>query len=191
MAQTVVSQVGPPLLARPEGLTGEIPEIIDNANKLLASAVTVLNWQAGEAVVDYPDPASSELPVKSLQLQVQAAGRALAAYRGQVAALSEKISAVQSGGRLSALQVGDAQAPLATHLPCARPSRTVRAALRSAPHVRRKSRARTRMRRSQWKATAPQLVPINVAGLTHHVPPWLIPAVRRGLVDLDRQAWPC
>lgn len=52
---------------------------------------------------------------------------------------------------------------------------------------RRTSRSRTRHRRSQWKTTAPQLVPITVDGVTRHVPPRLLTAVRRGLIDLDRR----
>jgi large subunit ribosomal protein L32 len=48
------------------------------------------------------------------------------------------------------------------------------------------SRANTRHRRSQWKATVPQLVPVTVAGVTRYVPPWLVTAVRRGLIDPER-----
>jgi large subunit ribosomal protein L32 len=47
---------------------------------------------------------------------------------------------------------------------------------------RRKSRARTRMRRSQWKAEAPDLVPIQLAGRRHLVPRAQIAAYRRGLL---------
>lgn len=39
---------------------------------------------------------------------------------------------------------------------------------------RRLSRANTHARRSQWKATAPDLVPIVLAGSTHLVPRRLI-----------------
>ncbi|MFT4083983.1 MAG: 50S ribosomal protein L32 [Nocardioides sp.] len=50
---------------------------------------------------------------------------------------------------------------------------------------RRLSRSNTRHRRSAWSAatTAPDLVPVFVAGRTHHVPRRLVRAVRRGLVD--------
>ncbi|MFW6772696.1 50S ribosomal protein L32 [Nocardioides sp. CPCC 205120] len=48
---------------------------------------------------------------------------------------------------------------------------------------RRTSRSNTRHRRSAWKATAPDLVPVAVAGEEHAVPRRLLPAVRRGLVD--------
>lgn len=39
---------------------------------------------------------------------------------------------------------------------------------------RKKSRANTRHRRAQWKATAPELVPITVAGETRLVPRRLV-----------------
>jgi large subunit ribosomal protein L32 len=48
---------------------------------------------------------------------------------------------------------------------------------------RRMSRSNTRHRRSQWKATAPDLVPVTVAGETHRVPRRLVAAVHAGLVD--------
>ncbi|GAB3254355.1 50S ribosomal protein L32 [Alteromonas gracilis] len=48
---------------------------------------------------------------------------------------------------------------------------------------RRMSRSNTRHRRSQWKATAPDLVPIVVDGEEHRVPRRLVRAVQRGLVD--------
>ena len=48
---------------------------------------------------------------------------------------------------------------------------------------RRTSRSNTRHRRSQWKADAPDLVPVTVAGVTHRVPRNLVRAVQRGLVD--------
>ncbi|MGQ4600590.1 50S ribosomal protein L32 [Nocardia sp. R6R-6] len=51
---------------------------------------------------------------------------------------------------------------------------------------RRKSRSNTRHRRSQWKATAPQLIPVTVNGVVRRVPPRLVAAVKRGLIDLDR-----
>ena len=50
---------------------------------------------------------------------------------------------------------------------------------------RRKSRANTHHRRSQWKATPPDLVEIVVNGKSHKVPRRLIPAIRRGVLDLD------
>lgn len=48
---------------------------------------------------------------------------------------------------------------------------------------RRMSRSNTRHRRSQWRADAPDLVPVVVDGVEHRVPRRLLPAVRRGLVD--------
>lgn len=48
---------------------------------------------------------------------------------------------------------------------------------------RRTSRSNTRHRRSQWKATPADLVPVVVAGETHQVPRRLVRAVQRGLVD--------
>ncbi|GAA4814999.1 50S ribosomal protein L32 [Nocardioides caeni] len=48
---------------------------------------------------------------------------------------------------------------------------------------RRTSRSNTRHRRSQWRATAPDLVPITVDGVEHRVPRRLVAAVQRGLVD--------
>jgi len=50
---------------------------------------------------------------------------------------------------------------------------------------RRTSRSNTRHRRSQWKASAPDLVPISVDGETHHVPRRLVRAVERGYVSPD------
>ncbi|MDC7122278.1 50S ribosomal protein L32 [Cellulomonas fimi] len=50
---------------------------------------------------------------------------------------------------------------------------------------RRLSRARTRARRSQWKASEPALVPVTVDGRTVHVPRRLVRAVERGLLRLD------
>ncbi|KZS71645.1 50S ribosomal protein L32 [Mycobacterium kansasii] len=52
---------------------------------------------------------------------------------------------------------------------------------------RRTSRANTRSRRSQWKATSTELVGVTVAGRKHKVPRRLIKAARLGLVDLDRR----
>lgn len=48
---------------------------------------------------------------------------------------------------------------------------------------RRTSRSNTRHRRAQWKAAAPDLVPITVAGEVYRVPRALVRAVQRGLVD--------
>jgi len=48
---------------------------------------------------------------------------------------------------------------------------------------RRTSRSNTRHRRSQWKATAPDLVPVTVDGETHHVPRRLLRAIQRGYVS--------
>lgn len=48
---------------------------------------------------------------------------------------------------------------------------------------RRTSRSNTRHRRSSWKATPTDLVPVVVAGETHRVPRRLVRAVQRGLVD--------
>jgi large subunit ribosomal protein L32 len=48
---------------------------------------------------------------------------------------------------------------------------------------RRLSRANTRHRRSQWKAPAPDLVPVTVDGVRHLVPRRLVAAVRRGYVQ--------
>ncbi|HYJ54591.1 MAG TPA: 50S ribosomal protein L32 [Mycobacterium sp.] len=52
---------------------------------------------------------------------------------------------------------------------------------------RRMSRANTRSRRAQWKAEAPGLVSVNVAGKQHKVPRRLLKAARLGLIDLDRR----
>ncbi|MFF4381782.1 50S ribosomal protein L32 [Kitasatospora sp. NPDC001547] len=47
---------------------------------------------------------------------------------------------------------------------------------------RKTSRSNTRHRRSQWKAAAPQLVPIAVEGREHLVPRNLVRAYERGLL---------
>jgi large subunit ribosomal protein L32 len=52
---------------------------------------------------------------------------------------------------------------------------------------RRTSRSNTRHRRSQWKATAPDLVPVTVDGVTHHVPRALVRAVQRGYIDPTKE----
>ncbi|MFE9325206.1 50S ribosomal protein L32 [Nocardia sp. NPDC052278] len=51
---------------------------------------------------------------------------------------------------------------------------------------RRMSRSNTRSRRSQWKVTPPDLVPVSVGGVVHRVPRRLVQAVRRGLIDPER-----
>lgn len=48
---------------------------------------------------------------------------------------------------------------------------------------RKTSRSNTRHRRAQWKATAPDLVPVTIDGQEHRVPRRLVAAVSRGLVD--------
>lgn len=50
---------------------------------------------------------------------------------------------------------------------------------------RKMSRANTRTRRSQWKATAPDLVPITIGGRQGLVPRRLVPAYKRGLLRLE------
>lgn len=52
---------------------------------------------------------------------------------------------------------------------------------------RRMSRSNTRSRRSQWKATATELVGVSVAGRKHKVPRRLMKAARLGLIDLDKR----
>ncbi|MFI5529987.1 50S ribosomal protein L32 [Kitasatospora sp. NPDC051853] len=47
---------------------------------------------------------------------------------------------------------------------------------------RKTSRSNTRHRRSQWKASAPQLVPVTVDGREHLVPRNLVRAYERGLL---------
>lgn len=47
---------------------------------------------------------------------------------------------------------------------------------------RKTSRSNTRHRRSQWKATAPDLVPITIDGRELLVPRRLVRAYRRGLL---------
>jgi large subunit ribosomal protein L32 len=47
---------------------------------------------------------------------------------------------------------------------------------------RKLSRSNTRHRRSQWKASAPQLVPITVQGRELLVPRSLVKAYERGLL---------
>ncbi|GAA2078235.1 50S ribosomal protein L32 [Aeromicrobium tamlense] len=50
---------------------------------------------------------------------------------------------------------------------------------------RKLSRSNTRHRRSSWKATAADLVPVEIDGHVHRVPRRLVRAARRGLLDLD------
>ncbi|MFE3223395.1 50S ribosomal protein L32 [Nocardia sp. NPDC059228] len=52
---------------------------------------------------------------------------------------------------------------------------------------RRMSRANTRSRRSQWKATPPDLIPVEVGGVVYQVPRRLARAVERGLIGRFRQ----
>ena len=51
---------------------------------------------------------------------------------------------------------------------------------------RRMSRANTRSRRAQWRASAPDLVTVTVDGETFRVPRRLVRAVRLGVVDPRR-----
>jgi large subunit ribosomal protein L32 len=53
---------------------------------------------------------------------------------------------------------------------------------------RRTSRSNTRHRRSQWKAAAPDLVPVSVDGETYRVPRALVRAVQRGYVTPSPRA---
>lgn len=48
---------------------------------------------------------------------------------------------------------------------------------------RRMSRSNTRHRRSAWRASAPDLVPVQVDGIGYRVPRRLVAAVHAGLVD--------
>ena len=52
---------------------------------------------------------------------------------------------------------------------------------------RRMSRANTRSRRAQWKATRTDLVGVTVAGQKHKLPRRLLKAARLGLIDLDKR----
>lgn len=51
---------------------------------------------------------------------------------------------------------------------------------------RKLSRSNTRHRRSQWKATVPDLVPVTVEGRTVRVPRRLVKAVQDGHIEVDR-----
>jgi large subunit ribosomal protein L32 len=48
---------------------------------------------------------------------------------------------------------------------------------------RRTSRSNTRKRRAQWKATAPDLIPITVEGQPMMVPRRLVRAYQTGLIQ--------
>ncbi|UYM04738.1 50S ribosomal protein L32 [Solicola gregarius] len=50
---------------------------------------------------------------------------------------------------------------------------------------RKMSRSNTRSRRSQWKTTPADLVPINVSGREIQVPRRLVKAYQRGLISPD------
>ncbi|MGI5286407.1 50S ribosomal protein L32 [Nonomuraea polychroma] len=50
---------------------------------------------------------------------------------------------------------------------------------------RKTSRSNTRHRRSQWKATVPDLVPITVNGRELLVPRRLVRAYQRGLITVE------
>ncbi|MFG3442724.1 50S ribosomal protein L32 [Nonomuraea sp. NPDC047897] len=50
---------------------------------------------------------------------------------------------------------------------------------------RKTSRSNTRHRRSQWKAAAPDLVPITVNGRELLVPRGLVRGYQRGLIVID------
>lgn len=50
---------------------------------------------------------------------------------------------------------------------------------------RRMSRSNSRKRRSQWKATPPQLVSVRVGGRDYLVPRRLVKAVKTGHIDVN------
>ncbi len=50
---------------------------------------------------------------------------------------------------------------------------------------RKMSRSNTRHRRSQWKATPPELVSVHTPKGTVLIPRRLVRAVRRGLIDVE------
>ncbi|SDC79729.1 50S ribosomal protein L32 [Rhodococcus tukisamuensis] len=52
---------------------------------------------------------------------------------------------------------------------------------------RRMSRSNTRSRRSQWKATVPDLVEVTVGAVVHRVPRRLVRAVQLGRYDPSRR----
>ncbi|MGW5575701.1 50S ribosomal protein L32 [Nocardia thailandica] len=51
---------------------------------------------------------------------------------------------------------------------------------------RRMSRSNTRSRRAQWKAAAPELVTVRVAGVEYRVPRRILKAVQLGHIDPSR-----
>ncbi|MEV0946154.1 50S ribosomal protein L32 [Rhodococcus sp. NPDC049939] len=51
---------------------------------------------------------------------------------------------------------------------------------------RRMSRANTRSRRAQWKASVPDLVTVTVDGQVYRVPRRLVRGIRRGMIDPSR-----
>ena len=50
---------------------------------------------------------------------------------------------------------------------------------------RKTSRSNTRTRRSQWKATTPELITVHIRGREYRVPRNLVRAYRRGLLPLQ------
>ena len=50
---------------------------------------------------------------------------------------------------------------------------------------RKMSRSNTRSRRSQWKATRADLVPVTVSGREVRVPRRLVKAYQRGLISVN------
>ncbi|HMR48084.1 MAG TPA: 50S ribosomal protein L32 [Arachnia sp.] len=55
---------------------------------------------------------------------------------------------------------------------------------------RRMSRSNTRHRRSNWKATAVDLVPVRIQGRVYRVPRRLVRAAHGGYLDLTAFEWP-
>lgn len=50
----------------------------------------------------------------------------------------------------------------------------------------RKSRANTRMRRSQWKADNPELITVKIDGQEVRIPRRLVKAAEAGLIDVEQ-----
>lgn len=50
----------------------------------------------------------------------------------------------------------------------------------------KKSRANTRMRRSQWKADNPDLVNVKIDGREVQIPRRLVKAAQAGLIDVEQ-----
>ncbi|AWB83669.1 50S ribosomal protein L32 [Corynebacterium liangguodongii] len=50
----------------------------------------------------------------------------------------------------------------------------------------RKSRANTRMRRSQWKADNPDLQTVKIDGREVRIPRRLVKAAKAGLIDVEQ-----